>query len=52
MSKIEYTVVIGSTITDFKIAVQNKLNDGWDISGNIVVSVLGNFFQAMTRVIK
>lgn len=52
MSKIEYTVVIGSTITDFKTAVQNKLNDGWDLSGNMVVSVVGNFLQAMTRRVK
>jgi len=43
-------VVIGSTITEFKTAVQNKLNDGWDLCGNMVVSIHGNFIQAMTKV--
>lgn len=52
MSKVEYTVVIGTTIADFKAMVQNKLDDGWDISGNLVISISGGFVQAMTRVIK
>lgn len=52
MSKLEYTVVIGSTITEFKTAVQNKLNDGWDLYGNLVISINGGFVQAMTRRVK
>lgn len=51
MSKVEYTVVIGATIADFKAMVQKKLDDGWDISGNLVISISGGFVQAMTRVI-
>lgn len=52
MRKIEYTAVLGTTILDFKAMVQKKLDDGWDISGNLVISISGGFVQAMTRVIK
>lgn len=45
-------MVIGTTIADFKAMVQKKLDDRWDLYGNLIISISGGFVQAMTRVIK
>lgn len=34
----EYDIVAHTSINDFRELVQSRLNDGWDIEGNVVVT--------------
>jgi hypothetical protein len=55
-NKLDYTVVIEHSITDFRVVMHSYLNDGWIPVGNlsIVINQKGDpiFYQGLTKEVK
>lgn len=47
--KTEFYVVADSVKSDFIKAVQNRLNDGWELHGPLLLTVNSTLVQAMVR---